>query len=70
MTRTPQLSHDQIRHLCDDIAAIDIEFGTNGTSPAALAVLAIRQLLAEVEALQARVDCIGKWLGGDSDVGA
>ena len=67
MTRTPQLSHDQIRHLCDDIAAIDIEFGAAGTSPAALAVLAIRQLLREVEALQARVDTLDKWLGDGGD---
>ena len=56
------MTRRQIRHLADEIERMDREHGS-GNHPAAGAARAIRQLLREVEALQARVDALDKWLG-------
>ena len=58
------MTRRQIRHLADEIERMDREHG-GGNGPAAAAVVAIRQLLRENADLQAQVDNLAQWLGGD-----
>ena len=63
MTRhATDMTRRQLLHMVGEIERMDREHGS-GNHPAAGAARAIRQLLREVEALQARVDTLDKWLG-------
>ena len=60
----PHRTHEQIRAHAEDVAAFDLAHRVQvPLSPAGRMVLDVLQLLREIDALQARVDTLGKWLG-------